>query len=105
MLGQDATQQMAAGLAAYGKSDMNYTGQAFLGYPVDYTEYFYPEANIYLCENEDELPADMNVDLQTVVYAVEGLTPNSLTDHIDKIENDILEIDDRAQMTLQRLIY
>ena len=33
VLGQDATQQMAAGLAAYGKSDMNYTGQAFLGYP------------------------------------------------------------------------
>lgn len=33
VLGQDATQQMAAGLAAYCKSDMNYTGQAFLGYP------------------------------------------------------------------------
>jgi hypothetical protein len=81
------------------------TDNVWLKNPADYTEYFYPEANIYLCENEDELPADMNVDLQTVVYAVEGSIPNSLTDLTEQIENDILEIDDRAQMTLQRLIY
>ncbi len=33
VIGQDATQQMAAGLAAYGQPDWNFTGRAFLGYP------------------------------------------------------------------------
>jgi len=33
VIGQDATQQMAAGLDAYGQPDWNFTGRAFLGYP------------------------------------------------------------------------
>ena len=33
VIGQDATQQVAAGLNAFTRSDMNYTGRAFLGYP------------------------------------------------------------------------
>lgn len=33
VLGQDATQQLAAGLAAFSVPDWNYTGTAFLGYP------------------------------------------------------------------------
>lgn len=33
VLGQDATQQLAAGLAAFSIPDWNYTGTAFLGYP------------------------------------------------------------------------
>ena len=33
VIGQDATQQLAAGLQSYEKPDWNYTGTAFLGYP------------------------------------------------------------------------
>lgn len=33
VIGQDATQQMAAGLRAFSSDDWNYTGKAFLGYP------------------------------------------------------------------------
>ena len=33
VIGQDATQQVAAGLNAFTRSAMNYTGRAFLGYP------------------------------------------------------------------------
>jgi hypothetical protein len=33
VIGQDATQQIAAGLDAFTRPDLNYTGRAFLGYP------------------------------------------------------------------------
>jgi hypothetical protein len=33
VIGQDATQQLAAGLSSFSTPDWNYTGQAFLGYP------------------------------------------------------------------------
>lgn len=33
VIGQDATQQAAAGLDAFTRPDLNYTGHAFLGYP------------------------------------------------------------------------
>ncbi|MDW7656385.1 MAG: hypothetical protein SCM11_04335 [Bacillota bacterium] len=33
VIGQDATQQVAAGLDAFTRPDLNYTGRAFLGYP------------------------------------------------------------------------
>ena len=80
------------------------TDNVWLKNPADYTEYFYPEANIYLCENDNDLPVDMNTDLITVFYAVEGSLPESLVIYAEQIENDILEIDDSTYMTLQRLI-
>lgn len=95
----------AAGISAQDEFDfVLYTDNVWLKNPADYMGYFYPKASITVLESGRPLPENLNAQIPTVIYIIEGRPAEDVLAHAALVEDVALKLDHGASIELRRLI-
>lgn len=82
-----------------------YTDNVWLKNPGDYTGYFYPEARIVVLAGGMPLPADLDLQLKTLLYVIHAEAPGAFPAGFGETESAIFPVKDGRPLQIQRLVY